>query len=70
MVSLKPCTTKTTECFKNNLFCKQFEIMLHLQKNLTSGFIKMGHSTDMCIYVLKEFIEYYRSQNTSVFVTF
>ena len=24
----------------------------------------------MCIYVLKEFIEFYRSRNTSVFVTF
>ena len=31
---------------------------------------KKGHSTDMCIYVLKEFIEFYRSRNTSVFVTF
>ena len=26
---------------------------------------KKGHSTDMCIYVLKEFIEFYRSPNTS-----
>ena len=25
---------------------------------------KKGHSTDMCIYVLKEFIEFYRSRNT------
>ena len=31
---------------------------------------KRGYSTDMCIYVLKEFIEFYRSRNTSVFVTF
>ena len=31
---------------------------------------KKGHSTDMCIYVLKEFIKFYRSRNTSVFVTF
>ena len=31
---------------------------------------KKGHSTDRCIYVLKEFIEFYRSRNTSVFVTF
>ena len=31
---------------------------------------KKEHSTDMCIYVLKEFIEFYRSRNTSVFVTF
>ena len=33
------------------------------------GFIK-GHSTDMCIYVLKEIIEYFKSRKTSVFVTF
>ena len=31
---------------------------------------KKGHSTDMCIYVRKEFIEFYRSRNTFVFVTF
>ena len=31
---------------------------------------KRGHSTDMCIYVLKEFIKVYKSRNTSVFVTF
>ena len=30
---------------------------------------KKGHSTDMCIYVLKEMIEYFHSRNTSVFVT-
>ena len=31
---------------------------------------KKGHSTDMCIYVLKEMIEYFKSRSTSVFVTF
>ena len=31
---------------------------------------KKEHSVDMYIYVLKEFIEFYRSRNTSVFVTF
>ena len=31
---------------------------------------KTGHSTDLCIYALKEFIEYYKSRNTTVFVTF
>ena len=31
---------------------------------------KKGHSTDMCIYVLKEMIEYFKNRNTSVFVTF
>ena len=29
-----------------------------------------GHSTDLCIYALEEFIEYYKSRNTTVFVTF
>ena len=31
---------------------------------------KKGHSTAMYIYVLKEFVEFYRNRNTSVFVTF
>ena len=30
---------------------------------------KKGHSTDLCIYALKEYIEYYKNRNTSVFVT-
>ena len=47
------------------LKCEMFLDTCHNQ----FGF-KKGHSTDMCIYVLKEFIEFYRSRNTSVFVTF
>ena len=31
---------------------------------------KKGHSTSMCIYVLKEMLEYFKSRNTYVFVTF
>ena len=31
---------------------------------------KKGHSTDICIYVLKEMIEYFKSRSTSVFDTF
>ena len=31
---------------------------------------KKRHSTDMCIYILKEMIEYFKSRNTYVFVTF
>ena len=27
------------------------------------------HSTDLCIYALKEFIEYYKKRSTSVIVT-
>ena len=32
--------------------------------------LKKGHSTDMCIYILKEMIEYFKSRSTSLFVTF
>ena len=31
---------------------------------------KSKHSTDFCIYTLKEYIEFYKLRNTSVFVTF
>ena len=31
---------------------------------------KSGHSTNFCIYTLKEFIEYYKQRNTTIFVTF
>ena len=31
---------------------------------------KSGHSTDLCIYTLTEFIEYFKSRSTSVYVAF
>ena len=31
---------------------------------------KFGHSTDLCIYALTEFIEYFKSCSTSVYVAF
>ena len=31
---------------------------------------KPGHSTDMSVYILHEFIDYYKQKSTSVFVTF
>ena len=31
---------------------------------------KASHGTDMCIYTLKEFIEYYKCRGTTVYVTF
>ena len=55
---------------------KVFEslILLRCEQFLTTadnqfGF-KSGHSTDFCIYTLKEFIEYYKQRNTTIFVTF
>ena len=31
---------------------------------------KSSHSTDLYIYTLKEFIDYYKSRETTVYVTF
>ena len=31
---------------------------------------KSGHSTDLCIYALTEYIEYFKSRSTSVYVAF
>ena len=31
---------------------------------------KASHRTDMCIYTLKEFIDYYKCRGTTVYVTF
>ena len=31
---------------------------------------KSGHSTEVCIYTLQEYIEFYKRRNTTVFVTF
>ena len=59
-----------------NVMSKVFEslILLRCEQFLTTadnqfGF-KSGHSTDFCIYTLKEFIEYYKQRNTTIFVTF
>ena len=32
--------------------------------------LKSCHSTDLCIYTLKEFIDYYKTRGTTVYVTF
>ena len=44
------------------------------QRNSTSSDNQFGfkscHSTDLCIYALKEFIEYYKNRGTTVYVTF
>ena len=59
-----------------NVMSKVFEslILLRCEQILTTadnqfGF-KSGHSTDFCIYTLKEFIEYYKQRNTTILVTF
>ena len=49
-------------------------IILRLEEYLWTndnqfGF-KSGHSTDLCIYALSEFIEYFKNRSTSVYVAF
>ena len=60
----------------SSIASKGFEhvIMLRLEEYLWTndnqfGF-KLGHSTDICIYALSEFIEYFKSRSTSVYVAF
>ena len=60
----------------SSIASKIFEhiIILRLEQYLWTndnqfGF-KSGHSTDLCIYALSEFIEYFKSRSTSVYVTF
>ena len=59
-----------------NVITKVFEflILLRCEQFLTTADNQFGfkseHSTDFCIYTLKEFIEYYNQQNTTIFVTF
>ena len=50
------------------IVAKRFEVYLWTNDN-QFGF-KSGHSTDLCIYALTEFIEYFKSYSTSVYVTF
>ena len=59
-----------------NVISKVFEslILLRCEQFLTTADNQFGfksrHSTDFCIYTLKEYIEFYKLRNTSVFVTF
>ena len=43
---------------------------LYLWTNDNQFGFKSGHSTDLCIYALTEFIEYFKSRSTSVYVAF
>ena len=60
----------------SNSLSKVFELILldRCEEYLwTSGNqfgFKADHSTEMCIYALHEFIDYYRSRSTNVYVTF
>ena len=51
-----------------HVIAEQLEVYLWTNDN-QFGF-KSGHSTDLCIYALTEFIEYFKSRSTSVYVAF
>ena len=51
-----------------HIIAERLEIYLWTNDN-QFGF-KSGHSTDLCIYALIKFIEYYKSRSTSVYVAF
>ena len=60
----------------SSITSKVFEhlILLRLEEYLWTtdnqfGF-KSGHSTDLCIYALSEFVEYFKSRSTSVYIVF
>ena len=51
-----------------HVIAERLEVYLWTNDN-QFGF-KSGHSTDLCIYALTEFIEYFKSRSTSVYVAF
>ena len=51
-----------------HIIAERLEVYLWTNDN-QFGF-KSGHSTDLCIYALSEFIEYFKSRSTSVYVAF
>jgi hypothetical protein len=59
-----------------NITSKVFELVMlnrledHLWTSDNQFGFKKKSSTDLCIYTLREFIEFFKAHNTSVFVTF
>ena len=51
-----------------HVIAERLEVYLWTNDN-QFGF-KSGHSTDLCIYDLTEFIEYFKSRSTSAYVAF
>ena len=51
-----------------SLICNRFSDMLYTSDH-QFGF-KSNHSTDMCVFVLKETINHYMSSNTPVYTAF
>ena len=63
-IALSGITSKVFE----HVIAERLEIYLWINDN-QFGF-KSGQSTELCIYALTEFIEYFKSRSTSVYVAF
>ena len=63
-IAIVPITSKVLE----SLILVKCEEFLYTSDNQFR--FKSGHSTEFCIYTLKEYIEFYKRRNTTVFVTF
>ena len=57
-----------SKVFENTIVIRLEELYLWTNDN-QFGF-KSGHSTDLCIYALNEFIKYFKNRSTSVYVAF
>ena len=78
-IGMVTCLTRTTinrPIALSSTISKVFEnvILYRLEEYLWTtdnqfGF-KAGHSTDLCVYALTEFIEYFKRRSTSVYVAF
>ena len=60
--------------FRKTIVIPESVLMIKCDEYLTEydnqfGF-KSSHSTDLCVYTSKEYIEYYKNRGTTVFVTF
>ena len=47
-----------------------FRLEDHLWTNNNQFGLKPSHSTDLCVYALTEFIAYFKSRSTSIYVAF
>ena len=66
-ISQSPCLVLYPKCL-NIIIAERLEIYLWTNDNQFC--FKSGHSTDLCIYALIKFIEYFKSRSTSVYVAF
>ena len=58
------------KCFALKIESSSYRLEVYLWTNDNQFSFKSVHSTDLCIYDLSEFIEYFKSRSTSVYVAF